>query len=45
MGGKSPKNFKENLKNERKRFLKVEEKVCKKCMGKMKDKLQDIFFF
>ena len=45
MGGKSPKNFKENLKTERKRFLKVGEKVSKKCMGKMKDKLQDIFFF
>ena len=45
MGGKSPKDFKENLKDERKKFLRMGRKFSKKFVGKMKDKLQDIFFF
>ena len=44
MGGKFPKDFKENLKNYWKKFLKKGEKFYKKFVGRVKDKLQDIFF-
>ena len=45
MGGKSPKNFKEILKNEREEFLKIGGKFSKKFVGKIKDKPQAIFSF
>ena len=45
MGKELLKNFKENLKNEREKFLKVGGKVSKKFIGKIKVKPQEMFFF
>ena len=45
MGGKSPKNFKENFKKEREKFLKMGENFLKKFVGKIKDKPQEMFPF
>ena len=36
MGGKSPKNFKENLKNERKKVLKLGKNFSKIFVGQIK---------
>ena len=44
MGGKSPKNLQENLKNETEVFKNWGE-FSKKFLGKIRDKLQEIFFF
>ena len=42
---KSPKDFTENLKNERDKFLKMGGKFSKKFAWKIKDKPQEIFSF
>ena len=45
MGWKFPKNFKENLKNEREKVLKMGGNFSKKFIGKIKVKLQDMLSF
>ena len=45
MSGKFPKNFKENLKNEREKVLKMGGYFSKKFIGKIKVKFQDMFSF
>ena len=45
MGVKSSKNFKENFKNEREKFLKMGRKVFKKFLWKIKDKPQEMLSF
>ena len=45
MGGKSSKSFKENLKNETDKFLKMRGKFSKQFIGKIKDKPPEMFSF